>query len=733
MRNMVIWLMVVVMACSGIHTEPSGAGRDVVSPRGTFSVDDPPTRGLSPPGVRDAVAPQGTRIEGSADFGPHRNFSQPVFVRVPLTRSLPRGTPVFSTERRGDRWEFTRHEPTAADGGTSNAYDNPPVLGWVDETGTNAWVAAWSFSDHGAATTEESPVPLSRIGDKYGVTFVCSPSFASGVWIGPPVANLAGVRFEGDAFRTAAFRRAWEDVLLHSAATPEEAQAVADVLDWIERRFSVVANTAERTTESPWMLRRFRALWGEYRAWTRTSFNRATWKYTTLTNTAARVDGIFEVLNGVRDGVEISRDVWSELLAHATAMGVTDARIRNARQILLASTLANDPAAVAGFDAAAEAIEQRQREALQGNLQLLLAAGRRAVTTAATIGLQELTSAGFKLVARQLGRGAWLMGALAEDLLTGTVNETNARATLCAHSNIVFYTTWSNVESARELARDRDEIILASQELMAKGAQAFLRGENSSLSERAIYASLQYAWPTLRQGMELQQRYFASLEESSRTRLRELVAQRMSNNTVDPDGAPDASTCRSAAACDACLDIAGCAWCSAGSECVPTDGAARGLSCATALVTTPAACTPAPAPTPPAPTDDPCRRFANDCRRCVVEAGCGFCMNTCRRATPDGAASADGACRGVGWTRIPSACGPVPQPPRPRCPCWGGTGAYCTGAVGRYAAEHTCEVPSELLANPNALLRCTAAGWSQVASCAHCVEAPVGYPDRCGS
>ena len=41
--------------------------------------------------------------------------------------------------------------------------------------------------------------------------------------------------------------------------------------------------------------------------------------------------------------------------------------------------------------------------------------------------------------------------------------------------------------------------------------------------------------------------------------------------------------------------------------------------------------------------------------------------------------------RGVGWTRLPSACGPVPQPPQPRCPCWAGFGNYCQAAAARYA------------------------------------------------
>lgn len=738
-----VWIAAVATAaCTGFSSTPQGASDRVVAAPGAFT--DPPAMRPSDQAVRTAVAPQGVQLVGSADLQPHRTFDQPVLVRVPTNRWLPPGMPVFSLELREVprslerptdpiqyRWDFTRRQ-TATDGG--DTADNLPLLGWVDETGANAWIPTYGFSDHGPGTTEASPIPLTRIGEDNDVKFVCNPYFASGVWIGPPIANIAGVRFSGRPFRTAAFRRAWEDIFLHSAATPEEAQAVSDALDWMERRFNVTATALQRTTESPWMLGRFRSLWGEYRAHTRTNFNRGTWKFTTLTNTAARVESILERLNALRDGTEIARDAWGEFLAHATAMGVADARIANMRRVFLASPLARDSAAVTGFDDAVEAIESRQRNALEGNLRVLLAVAGRAATTAATIELTALATQGFKTVAQNLGRSTALMAVLAQDLFEGNNREAEARATLCAHSNIQLYSTWANLDGARDLARDRDEIVLASQELMARGARSFLRGEASSLSQRAIYASLTYAWPTLQRGMEQQQRYFSNLEETSRTELQQLVAQRMSTTVADPDAVNSANPtiCITATTCDSCMDIAGCSWCGASTECVPADAAARGLTCESTLVSTPAACTTAPAPVPPAATDDPCRRFANDCRRCVAESGCGFCQGACRRATTDGTASADGVCRGVGWTRLPSACGPVPQPPLPRCPCWAGFGNYCQAAAARYAAEHTCQIPSELLSGSNVLLRC-AAEWTAVSTCSRCIENDDGYPDRCAS
>jgi hypothetical protein len=722
----------------GIENAPRGASNDVRAAPGTFAPERPPTRSAVPEPIRNApLADDRLTLVGSGDFGPENTRSASgglLFVRIPLDTSLPPNTPVVSMvfvrdEHGVGRWEIDRL--VRSEGGRQDA---TPLVGYVEPNGTSSLVPVSHFSPHAAAITRaETSLVVVPLDTYYGAGHVCVPQAAFGVTTGAPVFGALGQAYRRDGFRTDVFAAAAEALVLNGQGMQVQEALIDQILSDLQREVSTANSAAELSRYSPQALRFYRSAWGAWRAALqgRGALN-PNFKYTTLANTERVVSRYFAALGAVEGATRFGSAVYREIIAHGVNVGVTQARLDSLAAVLTAADLMRDPAVANGWQRTRERIEARQAEAMTRNVAALLQVVARGV--ADEIRLADVVGAGLSAIGGVLSRSGGALTLLAADLAQGVASEHRAQSEICALTTIAYAAaTYRPAQTHLELPRQ--ELYWAATELLALGTAKFLRGEDASITVRALQTGLLWASDTLAAANAAGIRHYADLADEARARLVALAETRLGGSAGDDVTNPgqQADPCRDRSSCSDCFANAslGCGWCAGSSTCMgATDSGPRNGSCSAGWSTTGASCG-AVTPQNPggvAPTD-PCLGLST-CGACMTNPACGWCSQQANCRSGSATSSNDGACRGASWVRAGLLCPSVERLPSP-CGCPSGQGRYCAHWVAEWASNTRCTIPSDLLARGDDLLFCGATGWRRDAVCGRCrAEAPT-VPDRC--
>jgi hypothetical protein len=582
----------------GIENAPRGASNDVRAAPGTFAPERPPTRSAVPEPIRNApLADDRLTLVGSGDFGPENTRSASgglLFVRIPLDTSLPPNTPVVSMvfvrdEHGVGRWEIDRL--VRSEGGRQDA---TPLVGYVEPNGTSSLVPVSHFSPHAAAITRaETSLVVVPLDTYYGAGHVCVPQAAFGVTTGAPVFGALGQAYRRDGFRTDVFAAAAEALVLNGQGMQVQEALIDQILSDLQREVSTANSAAELSRYSPQALRFYRSAWGAWRAALqgRGALN-PNFKYTTLANTERVVSRYFAALGAVEGATRFGSAVYREIIAHGVNVGVTQARLDSLAAVLTAADLMRDPAVANGWQRTRERIEARQAEAMTRNVAALLQVVARGV--ADEVRLADVVGAGLSAIGGVLSRSGGALTLLAADLAQGVASEHRAQSEICALTTIAYAAaTYRPAQTHLELPRQ--ELYWAATELLALGTAKFLRGEDASITVRALQTGLLWASDTLAAANAAGIRHYADLADEARARLVALAETRLGGSAGDDVTNPgqQADPCRDRSSCSDCFANAslGCGWCAGSSTCMgATDSGPRNGSCRAGWSTTGASC-----------------------------------------------------------------------------------------------------------------------------------------------